>query len=83
MEVHWSRNPWVKESSNWAVVVAHLAERSLSTPEIHGSQPVMGKILAKEKQHPTICTQMLRLNLIVALEIKSWRFIDLEFFKPF
>ena len=29
----------------WAVVVAQLAERSLPTPEIRGSNPAFGKIL--------------------------------------
>ena len=29
----------------WAVVVAQLVERSLPMPEVHGSNPVIGKIL--------------------------------------
>ena len=29
----------------WAVVVAQLLERSLQTPEVHGSSPVIGKLL--------------------------------------
>ena len=33
--------------STWEVVVAQLAERSLPTPEVHGSNPVIGKILNK------------------------------------
>ena len=28
----------------WAVVVAQLVERLLPTPEVHGSNPVIGKI---------------------------------------
>ena len=31
--------------NNWAVVVAQLVERSLPTPEIHGSIPVIGNFL--------------------------------------
>ena len=29
----------------WAVVVAQLVERSLPTPEVRGSNPVIGKLL--------------------------------------
>ena len=32
-------------NSNRAVVLAQLVERSLPTPEIRGSQPVVGKLL--------------------------------------
>ena len=35
-----------KDSQQWAVVVAHLIERSLSTPEIRGLNPDIGKILS-------------------------------------
>ena len=31
---------------SWAVVVGQLEERSLLTPEIHGSNPIIGKILS-------------------------------------
>ena len=34
----------VKHSRNGAVVVAQLVERSLPTPEVRGSNPVIGKI---------------------------------------
>ena len=32
--------------NNWAVVVAQLVERSPPTPEIRGSNPVIGKLLS-------------------------------------
>ena len=34
------------QNKNWAVVVAQLAERSLPTPEIRGSNPNIGKNLS-------------------------------------
>ena len=37
-------NMWAKISSYGAVVVAQLVERSLPTLEVHGSNPVIGKI---------------------------------------
>ena len=36
--------PRVKEKNGWEVVVAQLAERSLSIPEVRSSTPVIGKI---------------------------------------
>ena len=33
-----------KRFSHWAVVVAQLVERSLPIPEVHGSNPAIGKI---------------------------------------
>ena len=38
-------NPNGKMSEYMAVVVAQLVERSLPTPEVHGSNPVIGKLL--------------------------------------
>ena len=32
----------------WAVIVAHLVERSLLTPEVHGLNPVIGKIYIEQ-----------------------------------
>ena len=34
-----------KENAKWAVVVAHLVKRSLPTPEVRGSNPVVGKFI--------------------------------------
>ena len=33
-----------KEGEDWEVVVVQLVERSLPTPEVRGSNPVIGKI---------------------------------------
>ena len=37
--------PWISTNMNGAVIVAQLVERSLPTPEIHGSNLDIGKIL--------------------------------------
>ena len=41
-----SRQGEQKSPINWPVVVAQLAARSLSTLEVRGSNPVIGKILS-------------------------------------
>ena len=41
---------WAKISSYGAVVVAQLVERSLPTLEVHGSNPVIGKIYIERFQ---------------------------------
>ena len=33
---------WPKKFEKWAVVVAHLVERSLPIPEVRGLNPVIG-----------------------------------------
>ena len=35
---------FINFGQNWAVVVAQLVEWSLLTPEVHGSNPVVGKL---------------------------------------
>ena len=50
-EVAWVRSPAIekyfrpKEIKTWAVVVAQLAEESIAILEVHGLNPVIGKIL--------------------------------------
>ena len=50
-EVAWVRSPAIKkyirpkEIKTWAVVVAQLAEQSIAILEVHGLNPVIGKIL--------------------------------------
>ena len=42
----WCINRWLWNGYfKWAVVVTQLVERSLPTPEVHGSNPVIGKLL--------------------------------------
>ena len=39
----------------WAVVVAQLVERSIMTPEVHNSNPIIGKIYI---QHCLLSTEV-------------------------
>ena len=71
---HYRHQKSTVHSLSWAKFTVNCIKKAKMKKKA-GIDPV----LAKEKQHPTICTQMLRVNLIVALEIKSWRFIDLEY----